>query len=403
MAEPWIRVHAGLIDKPVIGRVVDVLGVSSHEAIGLMVCFWAGVSQFARRGDLSNMPDGSIERWARWPIRRGQKRGAFAAFIRSHHLDADGRVREWDRYAGRLEDRKERSDSPDGKSTYVYYAVDGNECKIGWSGNPWSRVVEMRTARPGITLVATEKGPRDLEIKRHEQFSGARLQREWFALTDELRAHIRSVTVGNDVAGDVGTTDATTEPHRRSTVASRANEDDTKREDQQLVVVGAADAARELAIAANRGLSEHPTKPQPIPRIIASAGRSLEAAKEILAAGVPLEFATAEVYRIAKSHDADGVLTTLRYFTPGVVRAWQRQQAIGQRDAWAPPPANADATQNGRSRDRPRAADRRFAGDRNDAVLDAWAREECEGEAEVTLDLPELDPEPEPQEVHHGE
>ena len=65
----------------------------------------------------------------------------------------------------------------------------------------------------------------------------------------------------------------------------------------------------------------------------------------------------------------------------------------------APEPA-ADATQNGRSRDRPRAADRRFAGDRNDAVLDAWARD---GEAEVTLELPELDPEPEPEEVHHGE
>jgi hypothetical protein len=87
-------------------------------------------------------------------------------------------------------------------------------------------------------------------------------------------------------------------------------------------------------------------------------------------------------------------------------RGYLRRAIAGAAPDEAP---RADATQNGRMpgspRDRPRAADRRFAGDRNDAVLDAWARQEGQGEAEVTLELPDLDPEPaaEPEEVHHGE
>lgn len=226
MAEPWIRVHANLIMKPVIGRAAESLGVSMYEAVALMVCFWSGVSQWARRGDLSNVLDGQIEAWAHWPVRKNQKKGAFAAFVRAHHLDADGRVREWDRYAGRLDDRRERDESDDGKSTYVYYAVDGDECKIGWSGNPWSRVIEMRTARPGITLLATEKGRRELEAQRHAQFAADRVQREWFRYSEALRAHVRSLTVVNDVEGSVATTSLTTEPPRS---LARTKRDETRR------------------------------------------------------------------------------------------------------------------------------------------------------------------------------
>lgn len=80
-------------------------------------------------------------------------------------------------------------------------------------------------------------------------------------------------------------------------------------------------------IRANQGLAEHPTRPQLIARVIATSGSSHEAAEQMLAAGVPIEFAESEVYRLAKTHKAEGWLSTLNYFPKGVVRAWEQQRA----------------------------------------------------------------------------
>lgn len=105
MTEPWIRVHANLADKPVVWRAVEALGVPAPEAIGLLVSFWGAVSQHAANGNIAALPDSQIEAWARWT----RKRGKFAAFIRAQHSDADGRVNEWDEYAGHLEERRRQS------------------------------------------------------------------------------------------------------------------------------------------------------------------------------------------------------------------------------------------------------------------------------------------------------
>lgn len=102
MADPWIRVHAALIDKPVIARAVTALGVNEHAAVGLLVTFWGAVSRNVVGGMAGPATDAQLELWARW---RG-KRGRFAAFIRSQHIDIEGRVNEWDDYAGALEQRR---------------------------------------------------------------------------------------------------------------------------------------------------------------------------------------------------------------------------------------------------------------------------------------------------------
>lgn len=265
MAEPWIRVHAALKQKPVIGRAADALDVSWHEAIGFMVCFWGGVAMYARNGDLSEISDRQIETWAEWPGLgyRGRKRkpGQFAAFIRAWHLDADGRVREWDRYAGRLEDRRERDESPDGKSTYVYYAVDGDRCKIGFSGNPWSRIHEMRTASPSIELSAVERGTRALESERHQQFAAIRIAREWFTLTAELETHIESVAQSsqhrssdrsNDDNYDRSNASLTTS----SVVASRASARDARARHETLRNDGTTTTPPPLAREASSELEQ---------------------------------------------------------------------------------------------------------------------------------------------------
>ncbi len=103
VSEPWIRVHANLAGKPIVWRACEALGVKPHEAMGLLVQFWGAVSQHATHGCVSDIPDAQIEAWAGWT----RKRGLFASFIRDKHLDPDGRVREWDEYAGALETRKE--------------------------------------------------------------------------------------------------------------------------------------------------------------------------------------------------------------------------------------------------------------------------------------------------------
>jgi hypothetical protein len=105
MAEPWIRVHANLVDKPVVDRAVHALGVTHHEAIGLLVQFWGAVSQYATEGLVGQRTDRQLEMWAGWSG-RGKKPGRFAQFIRTQHLDGDGCVNEWDEYAGKLESRR---------------------------------------------------------------------------------------------------------------------------------------------------------------------------------------------------------------------------------------------------------------------------------------------------------
>lgn len=104
MAEPWIRVHANLADKPLIGRAVEQLRISDNEAIGLVVRFWGWMSQHGRNGTVAGLSDHQIEKAAGW---RG-KRGRFAGFVKEFHTDHEGRVKEWDDYAGQLEARREK-------------------------------------------------------------------------------------------------------------------------------------------------------------------------------------------------------------------------------------------------------------------------------------------------------
>lgn len=104
MADPWIRVHALLRQKSVTFRAMEALGVKRAAAIGHLVMFWSSVSQCGTNGQVGNCPDTLIEEWGAWEGTRGR----FAKFIRENHLDENGRVREWDDYAGVLEDRREK-------------------------------------------------------------------------------------------------------------------------------------------------------------------------------------------------------------------------------------------------------------------------------------------------------
>jgi hypothetical protein len=121
---------------------------------------------------------------------------------------------------------------------------------------------------------------------------------------------------------------------------------------------GAASNAYDYGLActitANQGLAEHPTAPQAIAPIIPTNASTTDAAQQLIDAGVPLDFAKADIYRQAKSHKTDKV-SSLRYFTRGVIRAWQRR--------------NATEAANGAARPQSQLTDPTIA------AIEEWARE----------------------------
>lgn len=105
MRVPWIRVHGGLYDKSVVDRLCRAVRINEHEAIGVLVTFWSGVAANAVNGFIGDISDAQLEKWAKW---KRKPAGAFAKWVRTQHQDAEGRVPEWDDYAGALELRREK-------------------------------------------------------------------------------------------------------------------------------------------------------------------------------------------------------------------------------------------------------------------------------------------------------
>lgn len=91
-------------------------------------------------------------------------------------------------------------DVPDGelprpRIEVVYYVRYRDQVKIGTSANPRLRLSSI----PHDEVLAFERGGRALEQRRHEQFAAHRFPRtEWFALHDELAAHVAELGAGID-------------------------------------------------------------------------------------------------------------------------------------------------------------------------------------------------------------
>ena len=103
MTDPWIRVHSNVRSLTVVWRAVECLGLPPDSAVGLLVILWGQVAQHSENGRIDNVPDAQLEGWVGW----SGEPGKFARFIREKHI-TDGRIREWDDYAGKLEERREK-------------------------------------------------------------------------------------------------------------------------------------------------------------------------------------------------------------------------------------------------------------------------------------------------------
>jgi len=77
----------------------------------------------------------------------------------------------------------------------VYYIRQRDRIKIGTSNNPRGRLAALHFDE----VLAFERGDRRVEQRRHAQFADHRFPRtEWFAVHDELLAHIADIAAGVD-------------------------------------------------------------------------------------------------------------------------------------------------------------------------------------------------------------
>jgi hypothetical protein len=105
VAENWIRVRAHLSSAKVALRLAPLCKGGAQHAAGVLQDFWSSVKDNTPNGFIADADDRMLEAWALWT----GKRGAFAAWVREHHMDADGRVKEWDEYMGELELRRAKA------------------------------------------------------------------------------------------------------------------------------------------------------------------------------------------------------------------------------------------------------------------------------------------------------
>ena len=88
----WIRVARSIPSDPIIGMIAAQLKIRDAEVVGLVVCVLCALPDHASTGDLSGVPDATIERWALW----GGKGGRFAPVFRDHMCDDNGVVGAWE-------------------------------------------------------------------------------------------------------------------------------------------------------------------------------------------------------------------------------------------------------------------------------------------------------------------
>jgi hypothetical protein len=85
-----------------------------------------------------------------------------------------------------------------------------------------------------------------------------------------------------------------------------------------------------LVAAANRGLSEHATRPQVIPVILVHQGSTLETLEDLAKSSVDIDFAERTIYELAKGHKSVDGVSGLKFFLRGTLKAWARRAAKGE-------------------------------------------------------------------------
>lgn len=101
----WIRIDANIGENPKVWELAALRGVSAEACVGLLVILFGKVAEHAPSGDVAQVPDPLLERWAGW----SGEPGAFARDFRALFASA-GVIDGWAERQGKLIERanKER-------------------------------------------------------------------------------------------------------------------------------------------------------------------------------------------------------------------------------------------------------------------------------------------------------
>lgn len=91
----WIRIAVGIGDDPDMHDLADALGVRVAEAVGLVVSTLVRFPQHAPDGNLTQLRDSLLERWAGWE----GERGLYARELRRIFL-TNGVWSSWEKHNG---------------------------------------------------------------------------------------------------------------------------------------------------------------------------------------------------------------------------------------------------------------------------------------------------------------
>jgi hypothetical protein len=99
----WIRISCGFLEDPKIQAIADACRVRLAEAAGCIVGVFARLPEHAPEGDLAQVSDATLERWAAWEGKKGAFAQAFRAVLCTGTV-----VTKWDEYNGRAITKAEK-------------------------------------------------------------------------------------------------------------------------------------------------------------------------------------------------------------------------------------------------------------------------------------------------------
>lgn len=220
-------IHSSIWAQPEYVRVVWTTILAVKNKIGIVEC---AVSGLRRACNLTNDPNGEKfneaikilespdpeSRSSEYDGRRIKKiEGGWLVLNSKKYRDMEYQTTQ-DRYG-------------ENRTGQIYFAGHDDIIKIGFSGNPWARIKELKTANPHMVLYSSFKGKQEQERALHDEFKDSNIDREWFYVTDKLILRIRELTGVdiNTVRGTIGhdnlaenTQKTTTMPTTTTTVAT---------------------------------------------------------------------------------------------------------------------------------------------------------------------------------------
>lgn len=188
----WFRHYAGMMRDDKLVRVA----LKSRQTVERVTWVWGAILESA-----AELDDGG-----RYEIDHGE----IAYFLRAEETEI-ATIETALATAGRVEgscvskwkDRQFQADRTGGKSrgseSYVYFigSAWGGAVKIGFSRNPWSRVLEFQTGSPAkLSVLAAFKASANSEIDIHTLLAEHRRSGEWFELPQNATQVIERASTG---------------------------------------------------------------------------------------------------------------------------------------------------------------------------------------------------------------